>query len=91
VSESIRFFELGGRRLTLTNVDKVLWPDDGFTKLDVIQYYDVYPEDFHIRNAAQRLRTIGDPLTDFRLSSQKLPVVGDSRRQRRNGEEWHET
>lgn len=40
MNESIRVVELGGRRLTLTNVDKVLWPDDGYTKLDVIQYYE---------------------------------------------------
>ncbi|MBV8529163.1 MAG: DNA ligase D [Candidatus Dormibacteraeota bacterium] len=33
------FWEVGGRRLRLTNLDKVLWPDDGFTKRDMIAYY----------------------------------------------------
>ncbi len=31
--------EVDGRRLTLTNLDKVLYPDEGFTKADVINYY----------------------------------------------------
>jgi bifunctional non-homologous end joining protein LigD len=31
--------EIGGRSLALTNRDKVLWPDDGYTKGDLIAYY----------------------------------------------------
>jgi bifunctional non-homologous end joining protein LigD len=31
--------EVDGRRLTLTNLDKVLYPDAGFTKAQVIDYY----------------------------------------------------
>ncbi|HTX62426.1 MAG TPA: non-homologous end-joining DNA ligase [Acidimicrobiales bacterium] len=31
--------EVEGRRLTLTNLDKVLYPEAGFTKADVINYY----------------------------------------------------
>ncbi len=31
--------EIGGRQLTLTNLDKVLYPDPGFTKAAVIDYY----------------------------------------------------
>lgn len=30
---------IGGRRLTLSNLDKVLWPRDGYTKGDLIAYY----------------------------------------------------
>jgi bifunctional non-homologous end joining protein LigD len=33
------FWEIAGRRLRLTNLDKVLWPDDGFTKRDMVAYY----------------------------------------------------
>jgi bifunctional non-homologous end joining protein LigD len=33
--------EVGGRLLTLTNLDKVLYPEAGFTKGDVIRYYTV--------------------------------------------------
>jgi bifunctional non-homologous end joining protein LigD len=31
--------EVEGRRLALTNLDKVLWPETGFTKGDLITYY----------------------------------------------------
>jgi hypothetical protein len=31
--------EVEGRRLKLTNPNKVLYPEDGFTKGDVIRYY----------------------------------------------------
>ncbi len=30
---------VGSRELRLTNLDKVLWPDDGLTKADLIQYF----------------------------------------------------
>ena len=32
-------WEVGGRRLRLTNLDKVFWPQDGYTKRDMIDYY----------------------------------------------------
>ena len=32
-------WEIAGRRLPLTNLDKVLWPKDGITKRDMIEYY----------------------------------------------------
>lgn len=31
--------EVEGRRLALTNLDKVLWPETGFTKAQLIEYY----------------------------------------------------
>jgi bifunctional non-homologous end joining protein LigD len=33
------WWEVGGRRLRLTNLDKPLWPEDGVTKRDMIDYY----------------------------------------------------
>jgi bifunctional non-homologous end joining protein LigD len=30
---------IGGKKLKLTNQDKVYWPDEGYTKGDVIEYY----------------------------------------------------
>jgi bifunctional non-homologous end joining protein LigD len=30
---------IGGREVTLSNRDKVLWPDDGYTKGDLVAYY----------------------------------------------------
>ena len=32
-------WEIAGRRLALTNLDRVLWPEDGFTKRDLIAHY----------------------------------------------------
>jgi len=32
-------WDIAGRRLALTNLDKVLWPADGITKRDMIEYY----------------------------------------------------
>ena len=32
-------FEVEGRRLRLTNLDKVMWPADGYTKRDLIGHY----------------------------------------------------
>ncbi len=31
--------KIGGRTLTLSNLDKILWPRDGYTKGDLIDYY----------------------------------------------------
>lgn len=31
--------EIGGHKLKLTNLDKVFWPEDGYTKGDLIDYY----------------------------------------------------
>jgi len=36
---SSRMLELDGRRLLLGNLDAVLWPDDGITKAELIEYY----------------------------------------------------
>jgi bifunctional non-homologous end joining protein LigD len=32
-------WSVGGRQLKLSNLDKVIWPADGFTKRDLIRYY----------------------------------------------------
>ncbi|UFS71745.1 DNA ligase D [Geomonas sp. RF6] len=34
-----RQLEIGGRKLSLSNLDKLFWPDEGYTKGDVINYY----------------------------------------------------
>jgi bifunctional non-homologous end joining protein LigD len=31
--------EIGGRTLELSNAEKVLWPEDGYTKADLVAYY----------------------------------------------------
>jgi bifunctional non-homologous end joining protein LigD len=32
-------WDVAGRRVALTNLDKVLWPSDGYTKRDMVEYY----------------------------------------------------
>src|SRR5688500_10789533 len=39
VTEHVRVVEIDDHRLTLSNSDKVLWPDEGHTKADLVQYY----------------------------------------------------
>ncbi|HMH51047.1 MAG TPA: non-homologous end-joining DNA ligase [Candidatus Acidoferrum sp.] len=36
---SSRMLELDGRRVMIGNLDAVLWPDDGITKAELIEYY----------------------------------------------------
>jgi bifunctional non-homologous end joining protein LigD len=36
---STRVAEIDGRRFILTNLDRVLWPEDGLTKADLVDYY----------------------------------------------------
>ena len=52
--------EVDGRRLRLTNLDKIFWPDEGYTKGDLIAYYF---------NAADRILPylLGRPLTMKRM------------------------
>jgi bifunctional non-homologous end joining protein LigD len=33
------WFEIGGRELRLSNLNKVFWPDEGYTKGDLVAYY----------------------------------------------------
>ncbi len=48
--------EVGGRKLKLTNLDKVLYPEHGFTKGEVIDYY-VTVADVLLPHLADRLLT----------------------------------
>ncbi|MEN6466894.1 MAG: DNA ligase D [Syntrophaceae bacterium] len=39
VGDDKKIIEIGGRRLEITNLDKVFWPEEGYTKGDLIEYY----------------------------------------------------
>jgi bifunctional non-homologous end joining protein LigD len=39
MARTTQTLEVGGRALTISNSDKVLWPQDGYTKGDLIGYY----------------------------------------------------
>ncbi len=49
---------IGGKKVSLTNLDKIFWPDEGYTKGDVIDYYnEVYRYIIkHIKDRPQSLR-----------------------------------
>jgi len=53
---------IDGHDLRLTNLEKVIFPEDGYTKADLIRYY------LHRNTVRQRLRRIGQ-LTGAKLSS----------------------
>ncbi len=38
-SAEVWWLDLDGQRLRLTNLDKIFWPNEGFTKGDVVAYY----------------------------------------------------
>src|SRR4051794_17808247 len=50
--------DVTGRRVKLTNLKKIFWPDQGFTKGDVLQYYaDVAPVLLpHLQNRAMVMK-----------------------------------
>ena len=37
--ETTTMAKVGEREIRLTNLDKVYWPEDGYTKRDLIEYY----------------------------------------------------
>ena len=44
MSPALRARKPSKRRIQFTNLDKVLWPEDDFTKGDLIRYYDQVAE-----------------------------------------------
>lgn len=50
--------EINGRRLELTNLDKVFWPEEGYTKGDLIDYYRAVAPVIlpHLKDRPQSLR-----------------------------------
>ncbi len=53
-----KMIEVGGRRLEVTNLDKVFWPEEGYTKGDLIDYYrSIAPTILpHLRDRPESLR-----------------------------------
>lgn len=69
------FTEIGGRRLKVTNLDKVLYPMIGFTKAQVIDYYvRVAPAMLpHIAGRAMTLRRWPDGVTGEAFFEKRCP------------------
>jgi len=50
--------EIDGRKLEITNLDKVFWPEEGYTKGDLIEYYRSIADTIlpHLRDRPESLR-----------------------------------
>jgi DNA primase len=74
---------VGDRTISLSNLEKVLFPDDGVSKGDLIDYYrriagvmlphtDLNSQSYTIRNIFRRLGQKDDPWRDMREQAQSL-------------------
>jgi bifunctional non-homologous end joining protein LigD len=83
---STRVVEIDERRFLLTNLDRVLWPEDGLTKLDVIEYYlDVADQllPFLVQRPLSLLRSAESPGGDWvyqKIAPPGLPAWIPTRR-----------
>ena len=60
-----RVIDVRGRRLTLAHLDEVLWPEDGVTKGELLDYYDDVAGHLlpFVANRPLSLQHVPDPLT----------------------------
>lgn len=57
---STQELKVGRHRVAVSNPEKVLFPEDGFTKADLVEA-DASPRRYGLANIAGRLATVGDP------------------------------
>jgi bifunctional non-homologous end joining protein LigD len=69
-------WSIGGRQLKLSNLNKVLWPGDGFTKRDLIRYYvSVAPVLLpHLRSRALTLQRYPDGIERAGFWQKQVPA-----------------
>lgn len=67
--------KVGGKKVTVTNLSKVLYPETGFTKGDLIQYYiDVSPALLpHLKNRPVTLKRYPDGVEGFFFYERHCP------------------
>jgi bifunctional non-homologous end joining protein LigD len=66
---------IGSRRLSFSNLDKVLWPRDGYTKGDLIEYYRGVAEIIlpYLRERPLTLQRYPDGIDGFSFFEKRLP------------------
>ncbi len=66
---------VGGRKLRLTNQQKVLWPDDGITKGDLVRYYQAVAPFIlpHLHDRPLTLKLYPDGIGDAPIFLQAVP------------------
>lgn len=69
------FWELAGRRLRLTNLDKPLWPADGIRKRDLIAYYVTMAPLLltHLRDRAVGMQVFPDGIDGKHFWRKRIP------------------
>ena len=67
--------EIGGRRLKLSNLDKVLWPETGFTKGQMIDYYARVAETLlpHLRGRPLTLKRYPNGVAESHFYEKQCP------------------
>ena len=73
MAKTTETLELGGHTLSLTNRDKVLWPDDGYTKGDLVAYYRAMAPYIlpHLRRSAADVRALSRTASTGRIVLRK--------------------
>ncbi|QGT98886.1 ATP-dependent DNA ligase [Candidatus Syntrophocurvum alkaliphilum] len=68
--------EIQGNELTLSNLDKFLWPDQGFTKGELIKYYSVIAPYLinHLKNRPLVVTRYPDGITDKFFYQKNAPT-----------------
>jgi bifunctional non-homologous end joining protein LigD len=66
---------VGRRTIKVSNLDKVFWPDSGFTKGDLIDYYEAVAGVMvpHVRNRLMTLERFPDGIEKERFFSKSIP------------------
>ncbi len=67
--------KIGTRQLTLSNPDKVYWPETGFTKGEMVAYYRAVAPAMvpHLKNRAVTLKRYPDGVTAFSFFEKNCP------------------
>src|SRR4051812_35859282 len=67
--------QIGGRTLQLSNLDKVMYPEAGFTKADVIDFYIKVGEFIlpHLKNRPLTLKRFPDGVTGQHFYEKDAP------------------
>lgn len=68
--------EIDGRRVKLTNLQKIFWPDAGITKGDLIRYYNIISPVLlpHLRNRAMVMKRYPNGATGKFFFQKRAPV-----------------
>lgn len=76
MKRTVSELEVGGRKLSVSNLDKILYPETGFTKGDVIRYFtDVSPVLLpHLKNRALTMKRYPDGVGRFFFYEKNCPA-----------------